>query len=182
MLVLLPGVVAAMARDALAVTDPASGASCRRGWSALRDQRLRFRLRRINLAGDVAPMAAVRLRLENGRTHRDRRCSFSAHLLAGSASRPTPSVGADVTAALLAALACTSLVVASGMKASLRNRHRAELAGTRDTPAPPGVMAMHSIRLAVVTTSVSLLFCAVAISGIWWLPLVCPYLSSPSQG
>jgi len=93
-------------------------------------------------------------------------------LLGGALRAPPPRSTAEVTAAILAALACTSLVVASGMKASLRNPHRAELAGTRDTPAPPGVMALHSIRLAVLTTFVSLLFSGAAASGVWWIPFV----------
>ena len=93
-------------------------------------------------------------------------------LIGGSLRAPPPKSGAEVTAAVVAALACTALVVASGMRASLRNPHRADLAGTRDTPAPPGVMAIHSVRLAVMTTLMSLMFSASALGGVWWFPIL----------
>jgi hypothetical protein len=33
-------------------------------------------------------------------------------------------------------------------------------------------MALHSVRLAVVTTMVSLIFSAVALTHVWWLPVL----------
>jgi hypothetical protein len=95
-----------------------------------------------------------------------------AALIGGSIRSPAPNSAAEVTATLAAAIASASIVVASGMRASLRYPYRAELRGSRDTPAPPGVMALHSVRLAVVTTVVSLLFSVAALSQVWWLPLV----------
>lgn len=66
----------------------------------------------------------------------------------------------DVVSALGAALSCTALVVASSMRLSVTRPHRADLRGPRDTPAPPGTMAVYSVRLAAVTTTVGLVFSA----------------------
>jgi hypothetical protein len=98
--------------------------------------------------------------------------AVAAALLGGAIRAPAPDSFADVTAAFCAALACVGLVVATGMRASLRHPYRADLRGSRDTPAPPGVMALHSVRLAVVTTMVSLIFSAVALTHVWWLPVL----------
>jgi hypothetical protein len=78
-----------------------------------------------------------------------------------------------VQASALAACAVVSLarVVALCMELSVRRPHRADLRGPRDTPAPPGVMAVYSIRLAVSTTLVAVLFSALAESASWaWPP------------
>lgn len=66
----------------------------------------------------------------------------------------------DVVCALGAAVSCTALVVATAMRLSVTRPHRADLRGPRDTPAPPGTMAVYSARLAVVTTLVGLGFSA----------------------
>ena len=55
---------------------------------------------------------------------------------------------------------CIALVVATSMHLSVTRPHRADLRGPRDTPAPPGTMAVYSARLAVVTTTVGLMFSA----------------------
>jgi hypothetical protein len=74
------------------------------------------------------------------------------------ASEPPDLV--DLVCALGAAVSCTALVVATAMRLSVTRPHRADLRGPRDTPAPPGTMAVYSARLAVVTTTVGLGFSA----------------------
>jgi hypothetical protein len=91
-------------------------------------------------------------------------------LIGGSLRADVPASPAEVTAALTSALTCAAIVVVIGMRASLQHPYRAELRGPRDTPATPGVMAMQSIRFAVVTTLVSLFFGGLALSGVWWVP------------
>jgi hypothetical protein len=73
---------------------------------------------------------------------------------------------------MMSALCCAAIVVALGMRSSLRNPHRADLQGPRDTPATPGVMAAQSMRFAVVTAFTSLYFAMLAYSGLWWMPLL----------
>jgi hypothetical protein len=74
------------------------------------------------------------------------------------ASRPPDLV--DLVSVLGAAVSCVALVVATAMHLSVTRPHRADLRGPRDTPAPPGTMAVYSARLAVVTTTVGLVFSA----------------------
>jgi hypothetical protein len=64
------------------------------------------------------------------------------------------------------------------MRLSLTRPHRADLRGPRDTPAPPGAMAAYSVRLAVSTTLVAVLFSGASQLGDWWLPaaLVVPFV------
>lgn len=84
-------------------------------------------------------------------------------------SRPAaPQVSA------LAACAVVALVrvVALCMDLSVRHPHRADLRGPRDTPAPPGVMAAYSARLAVSTTLVAVLFSALAQVASWEWPVL----------
>lgn len=77
-----------------------------------------------------------------------------------------PSTGE--AAALLACAAVTWLrVVATCMELSVDRPHRADLRGPRDTPAPPGVMAAYSARLALSTTLVAILFSALAELADW---------------
>ena len=92
-------------------------------------------------------------------------------LVGGSLRAQPPNAASEVTAAFMSALCCAVLVVALGMRSSLRHPHRADLKGPRDTPATPGVMAAQSMRFALVTTFTSLYFAALALSGVWWLPL-----------
>ena len=98
--------------------------------------------------------------------------AVGAALLGGALRAPPPHSAAEVTAAFFAAISCASLVVSTGMRSSLRHPYRADLRGSRDTPAPPGVMALHSVRLAVLTTGISLLFTAATLAGIWWIPIL----------
>lgn len=63
-----------------------------------------------------------------------------------------------LTALLGATLACVAAVVATCLHVSVTHPHRADLRGRRDTPAPPGAMAVYSVRLAVMTTVLALVF------------------------
>ncbi|MEO8107509.1 MAG: hypothetical protein ABI720_09335 [Actinomycetes bacterium] len=93
-------------------------------------------------------------------------------LIGGSLRAQPPNATSEVTAAMMSALSCAVLVVALGMRSSLRHPHRADLKGPRDTPATPGVMAAQSMRFALVTTFTSLYFATLAFSGVWWIPLL----------
>ncbi len=64
----------------------------------------------------------------------------------------------DLLCAVGASLSCLALVVAMCLRLSVTRPHRAELRGARDTPAPPGTMAVYSVRLAGATTLLGLVF------------------------
>ncbi len=98
--------------------------------------------------------------------------AVASALIGGSLRAQAAQAAAEVTAAISSAVACALVVVALGMRSSLRHPHRADLQSSRDTPAPPGVMAAQSIRFATVTTFTSLYFGLLAITGEWWLPLL----------
>jgi hypothetical protein len=72
-------------------------------------------------------------------------------------------------AVALAACAVVVLlrVVATCMTLSVTRPHRADLRGPRDTPAPPGVMAAYSVRLAVSTTMTGVVFAWLAQAASW---------------
>jgi hypothetical protein len=72
-------------------------------------------------------------------------------LLAGGLRAGTASL-TEVTTAFSAAAACCLSVTASCMGLSVRSPHRADLQGSRDTPAPPATLAAYSVRLATLTT------------------------------
>ena len=88
-----------------------------------------------------------------------------------------PSSG-EAAALVAGATVAVARVVALCMTLSVRRPHRADLRGPRDTPAPPGVMAAYSARLAVSTTLIALVFAGLAEFAAWtWsvalaLPLV----------
>ncbi|HET7902675.1 MAG TPA: hypothetical protein VFL59_15940 [Candidatus Nanopelagicales bacterium] len=90
-----------------------------------------------------------------------------AGLRASSAPDPV-----DLVCVLGASISCTALVVATCMRLSVTRPHRAELRGARDTPAPPGTMALYSARLAVVTTTVGLLFSVATFGAPWQYPVL----------
>ncbi len=73
-------------------------------------------------------------------------------LLAGGLRAGDPPTLTQVTTAFSAAAACCLSVTASCMGLSVRSPHRADLKGSRDTPAPPATMAVYSVRLATLTT------------------------------
>ncbi len=75
---------------------------------------------------------------------------------------PTP---AQLAAVLGCAVSCTLLVTSTALHLSVSRPHRADLQGPRDTPAPPGSMALYSLRLAATTTFLGLLFAALSLTG-----------------
>jgi hypothetical protein len=88
-------------------------------------------------------------------------------VVAGALRTPRPPTPGEL-AALLACTGATSLrVVAVCMHLSVHRPHRADLRGPRDTPAPPGVMALYSARLAVSTTVLALVFAGLAEVAPW---------------
>lgn len=93
-------------------------------------------------------------------------------LAAGASRAPQPVGATEVVAVLASGTACAALVVAACMRHSVRRPHRADLRGPRDTPAPPGTMAVYSARLALGTTGTGLLFTLLALSPQPWLPAV----------
>jgi hypothetical protein len=58
------------------------------------------------------------------------------------------------------------------MTLSTTRPHRADLRGPRDTPAPPGVMAAYSARLALSTTLIGVLFSGLAEVASWEWPVL----------
>lgn len=76
----------------------------------------------------------------------------------------------DLVCVLGASVSCVALVVATCMRLSVTRPHRAELRGARDTPAPPGTMALYSARLAAVTTTVGLVFSIATFGASWQFP------------
>jgi hypothetical protein len=93
-------------------------------------------------------------------------------VLVGSAVRASdpPTVQA-LLCVLGASISCTAVVVATCMRLSVRRPHRAELRSPRDTPAPPGTMAVYSARLAAVTTLIGLIFSVATFTDLWILPM-----------
>ncbi|MDP9240566.1 MAG: hypothetical protein M3O55_08010 [Actinomycetota bacterium] len=88
-----------------------------------------------------------------------------AVVLAGAVRAKVPPTAAEMVALAVATVCCTAWVTATCMKLSVTHPHRADLRGTRDTPAPPGSMAMYSARLAVSTTVIGLLVSTGAYAG-----------------
>lgn len=97
-------------------------------------------------------------------------------LLAGALrNRDTPTAS-ELLSILCSALVCTAVVVAIGMSSSVRRPHHALLSGPRDSIAPPGAMAMASVRISVPAAVLGLLFEAAARAGHVWVP---PLLAVP---
>jgi len=81
------------------------------------------------------------------------------------------SAGITLTITVVAAgLSSVGWVTALCLRASVVRPHAATMAGPRDTPAPPGAMAVHSIRLSAACTGIGLLFLLADLSGEWWSP------------
>lgn len=78
---------------------------------------------------------------------------------------------AELTALLTAMVVTVVSVVGTCLRLSTTRPHRAELRGPRDTPAPPGAMAVYSLKLALGTTFLGLFLSASSQAGLWWLPL-----------
>jgi hypothetical protein len=92
-------------------------------------------------------------------------------VVAGAPRAGRPPTAAEVAALVGCAVVSVCRVVATCMRLSLVRPHRADLLGPRDTPAPPGSMAAYSVRLAVSTTLVAVIFSGVSQLDDWWLPL-----------
>ncbi len=92
-------------------------------------------------------------------------------LLGASARASAAPTAQDLLCAVGASLSCTALVVATCLRLSVTRPHRAELRGPRDTPAPPGTMALYSARLAGITTLVGLVFSISTFGDSWEVPL-----------
>lgn len=81
-----------------------------------------------------------------------------------------PPRAAELSALACAVVVMTACVVGTCLAYSTTRPHQAELRGPRDTPAPPGAMAVYSLRLAVGTTLLGLVLSGSARLGPWWLP------------
>jgi hypothetical protein len=78
----------------------------------------------------------------------------------------------ELLAMLACALVSVTRVVATCLHLSVTHPYRADLRGPRDTPAPPGVMAAYSVRLAVSTTFVAIWFSLVSDLADWRYPIL----------
>lgn len=92
--------------------------------------------------------------------------------VAGSLRSPGTPTPAEITAIIASGGVCTVVVVTVALSASVRRPHRADLLGPRDAVAPPGSLALASLRLATPTALVGLVLGAAAQTGVWWVPLV----------
>jgi len=159
-LVMLPGLVAAGAGLLFGVN-----AFCLDGTGALwlasqpGDVRVLFRAK-AQVVGEVCAVAVA------------------LSLVAGAIRAERAPTAAEGVALVSCALVSVSRVVATCMRLSLVRPHHAQLLGPRDTPAPPGAMAAYSVRLAVSTTLVAVLFSVASQADDWRLPaaLVVPFL------
>jgi hypothetical protein len=102
--------------------------------------------------------------------------SIAVVLVAGSLRSPGTPTPAQVTAILSAALASGALVVATCLALSVRRPHRADLNGPRDAVAPPGALALASVRLALPAGVIGLILEAASQSNVWWVP---PVVAAP---
>lgn len=91
--------------------------------------------------------------------------------VAGSLRSPGSPTSTQLIGIVTAGLACTAVVVTRGMSASVRRPHHAVLAGPRDAVAPPGALALASVRLALPTALVAIVIQASTTPEVWWLPL-----------
>lgn len=64
-----------------------------------------------------------------------------------------------------AAVSSATAVTALCMRWSVRKPHRADLRGPRDTPAPPGAMAIYAVKLSGATTSIGVFLSILALIG-----------------
>lgn len=94
-------------------------------------------------------------------------------LAAGALRAGRAPTATEATAVVACATVVLLRVVATAMELSVTRPYRADLRGLRDTPAPPGVMAAYSARLAFSTTLVAVFFAALAEVASWPWPLAC---------
>jgi hypothetical protein len=152
-LIVLPGLVAAGAGLLFGVN-----AFCLDGSGAVwlaslpHDPRLALRAKALVLAETVFAAAGVAA-------------------LAG-ATRSTGDPTAAVLVAIVAStLVSTAVVVSVGLAASVRHPHRADLVGPRDAVAPPGALALASLRMALPTAAVGVLLTGATQLGGWGWPV-----------
>ena len=79
---------------------------------------------------------------------------------------------AEVVGLVCAIVATVVSVVGTALRLSVERPHRADLRGRRDTPAPPGAMAVYSVRMAAQTTLAGLLVSGSTATGLWQAPVV----------
>jgi hypothetical protein len=82
------------------------------------------------------------------------------------------ATAAEVTGLVAAIVATAVSVLGTSLRLSVERPHRADLRGRRDTPAPPGAMAVYSVRMAAQTTIAGLLVAGTSATGVWWAPVV----------
>jgi hypothetical protein len=99
--------------------------------------------------------------------------------LAGGVRSPGRPTGTQLSAILFSGLACTAVVVAISLASSIRRPHHALLLSPRDSIAPPGALALASLKLSAPAAFVGILFSGTAQSGQVWLP---PLLAVPVIG
>jgi hypothetical protein len=95
-----------------------------------------------------------------------------AAVSAGSVRLGRAPTGVEAAAMLACAVVSISRVVATCLHLSVTHPYRADLRGPRDTPAPPGVMAAYSVRLALSTTLVAIWFSLSAQLHDWRYPVL----------
>ena len=96
--------------------------------------------------------------------------------VAGSSRSPGAPTAAELAALVCSAVLCTAVVVTLALSASVRRPYRADLGGPRDAVAPPGALAVASVRLALPTAGVGVVLGTAGGTGVWWLP---PALALP---
>jgi hypothetical protein len=146
-LVLVPGLVAAGAALLFGVNAfclDASGALWAATWPV--PARLRYWARTITVALVVAGPILLAT-------------------LGGTSRAGAPPTLAWLLAVPAAALACSARVTALCMRWSVAQPFRADLLGARDTPAPPGAMAVRALRLSVSTTGIGIVIAGSAAVG-----------------
>ena len=93
-------------------------------------------------------------------------------LVAGSLRSPGQPTSAELSALVASAIACTAVVVTVALGMSVRHPHRADLHGPRDAVAPPGALALASLRMAAPAAAVGVLLSGSAQPGHWLWPVV----------
>lgn len=91
-------------------------------------------------------------------------------VLTGSLRSPGLPTATQLSAIVVASVACSALVIATCMSLSIRHPHRADLRSPRDAVAPPGALAAASARLAVPAALVGMILQVSSGTGLWWLP------------
>ncbi len=91
--------------------------------------------------------------------------------VAGSLRSPGTPTASEVVGIVVSGLACTAVVVSRCLASSVRHPHRADLTGPRDAVAPPGALALASVRLALPSAFVGFVL-EQSTRFDWWVPLL----------